>query len=181
MNDTKRKKYIKEEYIERVLEYAPGPEWRLLIALWRYGGLRRTSEPMRIRWCDVDWDRSLILVRATKTSSERHVPIFPEIMPHLLACAEQTEPGTEWVFNKICPAPVKNRPDRDGGFRGSGLGTQFDRICEKSSQPIIPMSGHNLRASCEKDLYSGKYPKLRGRIDLIGEILGHSPQVALTY
>ncbi len=41
--------------------------------------------------------------------------------------------------------------------------------------------GNNMRASCEKDLYSGKYPQLRGRIDLIAQILGHSPQVALEY
>ena len=43
------------------------------------------------------------------------------------------------------------------------------------------MVGNNMRASAVKDLYSGKYPELRGRIDLIGKIFGHSPQVAMTY
>lgn len=43
----------------------------------------------------------------------------------------------------------------------------------------VPMLCNNMRA--EKDLYSGKYPELKGKVDLIGKILGHSPQVALQF
>ena len=42
------------------------------------------------------------------------------------------------------------------------------------------MAGNNMRASFIKDLYSGKYPELRGRVELIGDICGHFPATALT-
>ena len=109
------------------------------------------------------------------------MPIFPEIMQPLLDCAEQAEIGAEWVIERRCPARVKRRPNREGNIKAANLATTFDKICRKAGLPVLPMIGNNMRASCEKDLYSGKYPELRGRVDLIGQILGHSPQIALQY
>ena len=181
INDVSRKSYISEEYTFRAMEYAPTWEWKLIIALWRFGGLRRASEPLRLKWSDVLWDKSLMLVNSSKTKSSRFVPIFPEIREPLERVFEQAEPGETWVIVKACPITVRKSPNRARGLRGCGLGTLFDKICTKAGLPIIPMMGNNMRASCEKDLYSGKYPELRGRIDLIAQILGHSPQVALEY
>ncbi|MGL4942883.1 MAG: tyrosine-type recombinase/integrase [Thermoguttaceae bacterium] len=152
-----------------------------MIALWRFGGLRRCCEVLRLRWTDVIWDKSMLRVHSTKTKSERFVPIFPEIMRPLLDCAEQAAVGAEWVIENRCPAYIKRKPDRSGNIKAANLATVFDKICKKAGLPIVPMIGNNMRASCEKDLYSGKYPELRGRVDLIGQILGHSPQVALQY
>ena len=70
---------------------------------------------------------------------------------------------------------------RHGGLKNTNLGTIFEKICRKAGLPEIPMIGNNMRASAEKDMYSGKYPELRGRIDLIARILGHSAGVALKY
>ncbi len=122
-----------------------------------------------------------MLVNSSKTKSSRFVPIFPEIREPLERVFEQAKPGEKWVIIKACPITVRKSPNRSRGLRGSGLGTLFDKICAKAGLPIIPMMGNNMRASCVKDLYSGKYPELRGRIDLIAQILGHSPQVALEY
>lgn len=69
----------------------------------------------------------------------------------------------------------------EGNIKAANLATTFDKICRKAGLPILPMIGNNMRVSCEKDLYSGKYPELRGRVDLIGRILGHSLQIALQY
>ena len=74
-NDESRKSYISEEYTFRAMDYAPTWEWKLIIALWRFGGLRRASEPLRLTWSDILWDKSLILVNSSKTKSSRFVPI----------------------------------------------------------------------------------------------------------
>ena len=42
--DDRRNRYIEEETILKVMEYAPDAEWRLMIALWRFAGLRAASE-----------------------------------------------------------------------------------------------------------------------------------------
>ena len=39
---------------DRVIDAAPDAEWRLLIALSRFGGLRVPSEALALRWSDVD-------------------------------------------------------------------------------------------------------------------------------
>ncbi|MCL2119327.1 MAG: helix-turn-helix domain-containing protein [Planctomycetaceae bacterium] len=76
--ESNRKDYIPSEYCLRAMEFAPSLEWKVLIALWRFLGLRRASEPLRLRWSDVDWDNMLIRVYASKTKKSRYVPIFDE-------------------------------------------------------------------------------------------------------
>lgn len=45
-----RQFHVDREIIHRVIEAAPDPEWRLLIALSRFGGLRCPSEHLELRW-----------------------------------------------------------------------------------------------------------------------------------
>ena len=57
-----------------------------MFALSRWGGLRLPSEPKRLRWCDIDWERQRFLVHSTKTEhfanhKTRWVPMFPELQP----------------------------------------------------------------------------------------------------
>jgi integrase len=49
--------FVDRDTIARVMDAAPSIQWRLLIALSRYAGLRVPSEAFRLRWADVDWDR----------------------------------------------------------------------------------------------------------------------------
>ncbi|NQV26673.1 MAG: phage integrase SAM-like domain-containing protein, partial [Rhodopirellula sp.] len=66
-SNSSRQRFIEPETIDRVIDAAPDAEWRLLIALARYGGLRVPSEPFSLRWCDVDWHRNRILITEPKT------------------------------------------------------------------------------------------------------------------
>ena len=71
-----------------VMEACPDAEWRLIFALARFGGLRCTSEHMRLRWVDIDWERNRFTVHSPKTEHHqgggiRVVPIFPELRPYL--------------------------------------------------------------------------------------------------
>jgi site-specific recombinase XerD len=56
---------------------------RLLLALFAYGGLRR-SELLGLDWDDVDLERRLIRVRVAKGGRQRVVPIHPGLVPLLL-------------------------------------------------------------------------------------------------
>src|SRR5690606_21562039 len=73
---------------QAVLDACPDAEWRLLVALARFGGLRVPSEVLLLCWADVDWERGRIRVRSPKTEhhhghESREVPIFDELLPYL--------------------------------------------------------------------------------------------------
>ena len=181
VDETDRKDYIPAEYCLKAMEYAPSAEWKLLIALWRFGGLRRSCEPLRLRWSDIDWGKRLIRVYSSKTKRERFVPIFPEIMEPLLQVRREAKKDAEWVIEKACPEKMRASKNREVGTKQTNLHKGFNDICIKAELKVYPMAGNNMRASCVKDLYSGKYPELRGKVDVIAKILGHSAVTALKY
>ena len=135
--------FVERDTIDRVIDEAPSAEWRLLIALSRYGGLRIPSEAFALRWADVDWDRQSLRVRSPKTEHHtgkgyRVVPIFPEVKPALMDVFEQAQEGTERVLASF---PIKYNPH-----------TQFRRIIERAGIEPWPRLWHNLRASRQNEL-----------------------------
>src|SRR6185436_4127635 len=50
--------FVSRETIAKVIDAAPDAEWRLLITLSRFGGLRVPSEVLTLRWSDVDWEHN---------------------------------------------------------------------------------------------------------------------------
>jgi integrase/recombinase XerC len=67
---------------------------RLLLALFAYGGLRR-SELLGLDIDDVDLDRRLIRVRKAKGGRQRVVPIHPGLVPLFLAYARTRTAGDD--------------------------------------------------------------------------------------
>lgn len=59
--------------------------WRAAVVLfWTYGA--RTLDFLRfLRWCDVDYDKSLITFNAMKTSKLQGLPMTPAVLAHLQA------------------------------------------------------------------------------------------------
>ncbi len=49
----------------------PDTQWRLLVALCRYGGPRCPSEHLRLRWEDIDWERGRMIVDSPKNRAPR--------------------------------------------------------------------------------------------------------------
>ena len=47
-------------HLKRARE-SPDNQWRRLFALCRFGGLRCPSEPLVLRWDDVDWEHDKII------------------------------------------------------------------------------------------------------------------------
>ena len=139
-----RKQFIPREDTDRVLAEAPDAEWRAIIALARYGGLRTPSETFALRWGDINWERGTIHVTCPKLAhheqyASRMIPLFPEVREPLLTLFDEAEAGTEYVIAR-CRLGCAN------------LRTQFKRIIARAGLKSWPRLFHNLRASRESEL-----------------------------
>lgn len=136
--------FITKAEAQRVLDACPDPQWRLLFALSRFGGLRCPSEHLALRWSDIDWERGRMRVPSPKTEhheggQSRIVPLFPELLPHLEQAFEQAEPGTEFVIYRY-----RNS--------NSNLRTQLERIIRKAGLEPWPKLFQNLRSTRQTEL-----------------------------
>lgn len=52
-----REYFLSRQDAEKLLEACPNIEWKLIFALAQFGGLRTPSEPLLLRWADIDWER----------------------------------------------------------------------------------------------------------------------------
>jgi integrase len=139
-----RQRFISQAVIDKAIEYAPDIEWKLIIALARYGGVRVPSEVLALRWTDVYWDQAKVLVRASKTEhhvgkESRLIPLFPELKTYLLQAFEQAEDGAVYVINRYRDPAVNIR-------------TQFLRILAKAGIEPWPKLFQNLRSSRQTEL-----------------------------
>jgi len=160
-----RLRFIPRDHIAKVMEECTSNEWRLLVALSRYGGLRCPSEHMALRWEDVDWGRNRITVNASKTEGHanketRTIPLFPELMPYLRQAFEVAPPRTEYV--------ISDQYRR----KGVNLGTQLKRFITRAGLTPWPRVWHNLRASCQTEL-SASFP-----LHVVCNWLGNTTTVA---
>ena len=148
----------------KVLQACPDYEWRLIFALCRFGGLRCPSEVLMLRWDDVDWEHSKLLVRSPKTEhhegkESRFVPIFPELRPYLDAAWDEVGDGVKFVISRY----------RNGN---TNLRTQLNRIIHKAGLKPWPKLFQNLRSTRETEL-AERFP-----LHLVTAWLGNSQVVA---
>ncbi len=159
-----RQFFVTRDATSKVLEAAPDAEWRLIIALSRYGGLRCPSEHLALAWDDVDWEHSRLRVTSPKTArhaghESRLVPIFPELRPYLEAAWDAVEPGTEHIITRY------RNP-------GGNMRTQLTRIVKRAGLEPWPRIFHNLRSSRQTELEE-TFPS-----HVVCRWIGNSPQVA---
>ncbi len=157
-----RKAFIKREVIDKVIEHAPDAEWRLLIALARYGGLRNPSETLRLKWSDINWAEKRIVVTCKKTRRTkpvRIIPLFPELERYLIEASEQAQEGAAYCIERY-------------RSQGVNLRTGLERIIKKAGQEPWQRLWQNLRASRETEL-ANEYP-----IQVVTDWIGNSPEVA---
>ena len=141
--DKERQHFVSHADTQRVLDACPDAEWRLLVSLARFGGLRCPSEHLALTWPDVDWERERFRVDSPKTG-ERWVPIFPELRPYLAQVFEQAPEGAVNVITRY----------RD---TNQNLRTQLGRIIRRAGLTCWPKPFQNMRASRETEL-AALYP-----------------------
>lgn len=151
------------------MDHCPCDDWKLILALCRFGGLRCPSELVRLRWSDVDLPGGRMTINATKTEHHaaggvRVCPIFPELRPYLeTAWDEAPDDGTaEWVINRY------RRPDQN-------LHETFKKILTRAGIQPWPRLFQNLRASRETELMA-RYP-----VKDVASWLGNSVPTAMKH
>ena len=144
-----RQRFISCAVIDKAIEHAPNAEWKLIIALARYGGVRVPSEVLALRWEDVNWTQGKVLIRSSKTEhhlgkESRLIPLYPELKPYLLAAFEQAEEGAVFAVRRYRDPAVNIR-------------TQFLRILGAAGIEPWPKLFQNLRSSRQTEL-TEKWP-----------------------
>lgn len=141
--NAERFRFVTVDEIQRVIDAAPDAQWRLIIALARYGGLRTPSETLALKWCDVDWERQRIRIPSPKTEhvgkSSRIVPLFNELEPYLRDAFELAPEGSEFCVTRYRDATQNLRTTMLKIIRRAGL-EPWERVF------------HNLRASRQTEL-----------------------------
>jgi len=135
--------FVTLEMIGKVLDACPDAQWRLMVALSRFGGLRCPSELLALRLDSADWDAGRIRIDSPKTEHHdgkayRIIPMFPELRPYLEERWEQAEPGETHFIKRYGP--------------GQNVGTHFARIVRRANLTPWPKLWHNMRASRQTEL-----------------------------
>ncbi len=160
-----RRRFITPEVTGRVLAACPNQDWRVIVALCRYGGLR-PSEACNLRWEHVDWARERIRIRCEKTLHHegrewREVPFFPELLVHIREAWEAAPAGAEMVVER---------------YRAhQNLGPVLKKIIAKAGLEVWPKPFQNLRSTRETEL-AKEYP-----IHVVCSWLGNTNRVAMEH
>ena len=162
--DPSRRLFIPAESVATVVDHVVDPQWKLLIALGRWGGLRVPSEALSLKWTDVDVERKRFIVRAAKTEHHddggvRVVPMFPELVEHFRQVFDDADVGAVFVISR---------------YRNSAqnLRTQFQRFIEQAGVTPWPKPWQNLRVSRATEL-ADLFPS-----HVSAAWLGHSEKIA---
>ncbi|MEX1026418.1 MAG: phage integrase SAM-like domain-containing protein, partial [Candidatus Paceibacterota bacterium] len=165
--NAKRQFFVAAEWIEDCITHAPCDDWKLILALCRYGGLRCPSEVLRLRWVDVNLPERRMTIHAPKTEHHetggvRQCPIFPELRPYLEAAWDAAPEGAEFVITRYRSVD-------------QNLRTTLERIIKRAGLVPWPRLFQNLRASRETELMA-MYPAKD-----VAAWLGNSVPVAMRH
>jgi hypothetical protein len=125
-----------------------------------------------LKWADVDFGRSRIIVHSPKTEhheghEKREVPVFAELRPFLEAAKAQADQDAEYVI----AIPTVER-FRSGAGKKPNLGTRMGKIIRRAGLEPWPKLFHNLRASRQTELVQ-RFPE-----HVVCEWIGNSQAVA---
>ncbi len=175
-HNKERQVYVSAEIIERIIaEQAPSSEWRLLLAMARYLGVRVPSEPFSITWDCIDWEKSRLRIPNPKTEvhgkSFRVVPILPQVRPHLEAVFNEAPEGSVYIFHRLRERDSMKHAEK-GFWANCNLRKEFTKMLTRAGIHPWPRLWHNLRSSAQTDL-ANKLPA-----HVVCEWLGNTQAVA---
>jgi integrase len=158
-------RFITADDTRRILDACPCQDWRTIVALARWGGLRCPSEVLALTWADIDWKENRISVPEPKVEhhagrGRRVVPLFPELREVLADAFELAAEGAVFVVNRY----------RDG--RATNMRTTFGKILDRAGVPRFERPFCNLRSSRVTELRQKFDPKV------VATWLGHSESIS---
>lgn len=173
---SERRAYVEKADVRRVIDHAPNQDWRLLIALSRFAGLRVPSEAMSLRWQDIDWDRGRITVPCPKLEhlagkGYRVIPLFADVRPYLEEAWDRAPDRAEYVFAE----EYRRRAQGKHGWAGCNLRSTLEKIIKRAKVTQWTRLWHSMRASCETDL-AREYP-----LAVVAKWLGNTAAVAMRH
>lgn len=158
-----RGEYVDRDKFRKVLDACPDEEFKMVLAIVRYAGLRHPSESQLLKWGDVDLDASRIRVTSPKTKihgkSERTVPIVPALRPFLEA-GKKGRDTDEWVI---------------WDHRRENNRRLLQGVIKRAKVDEWKKLFQNLRLSCETD-FAAHHP-----IHVVCAWMGNSPRVAIAH
>lgn len=154
-----RQRFVDRATIVKVLAACPDSEWRLIVGLSRFAGLRCPSEHLALTWQDWSMEAGALTVRAPKTNSVRVVPVCPELAELLQAAYDDAEVGATSMIARYREA-------------NCNLRTKLYRILGQAGVEPWPRLFHSLRASRQSE-WSAKHP-----LADVCKWMGNTPEVA---
>jgi len=160
--------YIPATDIAKVIESARNWEWRVVIALARFAGLRVPSELVALTWADVNLETNRLVVRSPKlekssTGGVRVVPILPELLPYLRDAFDAAPEGEKLVVPTL------------GKALSGNLRTEMRRAIERAGLVPWQRTFQNLRSSFVIDLHE-QFPA-----HVASRWAGHTDKTALAH
>lgn len=162
-----RMKFISAADIGLILDQAPDLEWRLVISLARWGGLRIPSEIAELRWDHVNWETNRITIPQPKLEhipgkGQRVIPLFSELQSILIEASENAPEGAIYMLPRL-------RGD------SKNLRTTFNKLVTRAGLTPWTRPFANLRSTRATEL-AETYP-----LKTVAEWMGHDTQVSLNH
>ena len=181
-NTVQRKKcYITSEYTQRLIDACPSVQWRTVVSMLRYGGMR-PEEVLLAEWDGVDWEAGTFTFRSPKTEhhpgkERRTIPLFPMLRAAFeeMRIAAEMESGLvlpQYIISTTKPGngwDSKRQSIADGKNGSLCELTDFIKIANLDNPGSVPT---NMRGSCSTDLKK-KYPEYA-----VDSWLGHTKEIA---
>jgi integrase len=166
-----RLRFVSRTVTGTVLDACPDAEWRAIVALSRYGGIRIPSELLPLMWADVNLEQDKLTITSPKTEhcdkGYRVIPVevFGDVRPYLedllkLAMSRGPVRPTDYIITRYREV-------------NSNLRTQLLRILKRAGVEPWPRLFQNLRSSRETELIYHGY-----KIHEVCAWIGNSPAVA---
>ena len=173
---TERQFFVTRDVIAKIMRVC-NLNWRVILGLSRFGGLRCPSEVLSLRWADVNWETNRFTVWSPKTEhhdgkDHRIVPIFPELRP-ILEEAYQEAKKENYLY--VVNGTYRIAAMGPSGWKNANLRTQFQKLIKRAGLTSWPRLFHNMRASRETELVE-QFP-----VQVVTAWLGNTPSIAMRH
>lgn len=170
-SDPSRQFFLNEPDSLKILEACPTLQWKLIFALARWQALRTPSEPLRLRWCDLDFEKQTMVIHQPKMETRgkptRTMRIFEPVLSLLIELRDIVQPGIECPFS----APILYAEQGDSvNWR-----RMFTKIVKRAGVEPWPKMFQALRATRETELAS-TLP-----LHVVTAWCGNTPTIALKH